>query len=292
MTKILITGVTGFIGSNLFDLLKLNGYDVFGISNSQSKDSISKISLLNKSKLNSYIKKNNFDIIIHLAAIIDENDPLKILQNNYFSTMNLLQSCVENNIHNFIFASSHAVYGKTNYLPIDEDHPTFPQSSYGITKLMEENLCRFFKNYFNLNITILRISSVFGEYQKKTKLIPNLILNAYDKKQIVLHQYENGFQIMDMIHVDDVCNSILCSLKNMKNSGIYNIASGNPITVKDIAHYTQKITDSKILIKKMVGKTNHFTYETSKAKKFLKFNSKIKFEKKFQSLFDTTIQNH
>jgi len=291
MTRILITGATGFIGSHLFDLLLSKGYDVCGISNSQSKGSISKIPLLNKNKLNSYFKKNNFDIVIHLAAIIDDKDPLKILHTNYSCTMNLLQTCVENNVSNFIFTSSHAVYGKTNYLPIDEEHLTSPQSSYGITKLMEENLCRLFKNYFNLSTIILRITSVFGEDQNKTKLIPNLFLNAYNEKQISIHQYKNGFQIMDMIHVDDVCDSILCSLKNMKQSGIYNIASGNPITVKEIAHCVQEITNSKILVKKLNAETNHFTYDVSKAKKFLKFKSKIKFEEKYQSLFDDIIQN-
>jgi len=292
MTRILITGATGFIGSHLFDLLLSRGYDVSGISNSQSKKSISKISLLDKNKLNSYFRKNNFDVVIHLAAILDDKDPLKILHTNYSCTMNLLQLCIKNDVSNFIFSSSHAVYGKTNYLPIDEEHSTSPQSSYGITKLMEENLCRLYRNYFNLNTIILRITSVFSEDQKKTKLIPNLVLNAFNEKQIIIHQYKNGFQIMDMIHVDDVCNSILCSIKNMKYSGIYNIASGNPITVKEIAHHIQKITDTKITIKNIHAKTNHFTYDTSKAKKFLKFKSKIKIEKKFQSFFDDIIQNN
>jgi len=292
MTKILITGATGFIGSHLFDLLLSQGYDVFGISNSYEKKLISKISLLNKHKLNSFFKKNKFDVVIHLASILEHKNPLKILHTNYSCTMNLLQSCLENNVSNFIFASSHAVYGKTNYLPIDEEHPTIPQTSYGITKLMEENLCRLFNNYFNLSIIILRITSVYGEDQKKTKLIPNLILNSFHDKKIILHKYKNGFQIMDIIHVDDVCNSILCSIKSKQNFGIYNICTNTSITVKEIASNIQKINHSKIIIKDIDEQTNHFTYDTKKANKFLKFSSKIKFEKRFQSLYDKIIQNN
>jgi len=289
MTKILITGATGFIGSHLFDLLLSEGFDVCGISNTRTKKYISKIPLHDKNTLNSYFKKNNFDVVIHLASIIDDKDSLKILHNNYSCTMNILETCVKNNVPNFIFTSSHAVYGKTNYLPIDEKHSTNPQSAYGITKLIEENLCRFFQNHFNLNTIILRITSVYGENQDKKKLIPNLILNG---EKIILHKYKNGFQIMDMIHVNDVCNSILCCLKNKKNSAVYNIATGVPITVKEIAENVQKINHSKIIIKNLVHKTNHFTYDTTKAKQNLKFTSKVNFEKNFQTLFDGIIQNN
>lgn len=292
MTKILITGATGFIGSHLFDLLLSQGYNVFGISNSYTKKSISKISLLNEQKLNSFFKKNKFDVVIHLASIIEHKNPLKILHTNFSCTMNVLQSCLKNNVSTFIFASSHAVYGKTNYLPIDEEHPTIPQTSYGITKLMEENLCRLFNNYFHLNTIILRITSVYGEDQKKTKLIPNLILNSFNDKKITLHKYKNGFQIMDIIHVDDVCNAILCSIKSKQNFGIYNIGTNTSITVKDIASNIQKINHSKIIVKDIDNQTNHFTYDTKKANKFLKFSSKIKFEKKFQSIYNKIIQNN
>ena len=292
MNKILITGATGFLGTHLYDFLLSKGYDVYGISHTKTKKSISKISLLNKTKLDSFMKKHNFDVVIHLASILENKDPLKILDTNYSCTKNILQSCIKYNVSNFIFTSSHAVYGETHYLPIDEEHPTSPQSSYGLTKLIEENLCSLFQNYFNLNVIILRITSVYGEEQKKTKFIPNLILSSLDKKKIILHKYTNGFQIMDMIHVDDVCNSIFCSLKHMKNSGIYNIASGKPITVKTIAENISKIHNSELIIKNINKKTNHFTYNTTKAKNSLKFNAKIKFGKKFSSLYDYVVHNN
>jgi nucleoside-diphosphate-sugar epimerase len=291
MTKILITGVNGFIGTHLNDFLSSKGYSTIGITHSQINKSFQKISLLNPTKLNSFLKNNNFDTVIHLASLIEHSDPLKILNVNYNTTLNLLKSCVKNNVSNFIFASSHAVYGETRYLPIDETHITNPQTSYGISKLMGENLCKIFNNYFKLNTSILRISSVYGNNQPKTKLIPKLILNSKKSKKIILHKHKNGFQIMDMIHVDDVCNSILCAIKTQKNFGIYNIATGKSITVEDIAKNIKKINNSKISIKNISKNTNHYKYNTRKASSDLKFKSKIKFERKIEDIYYNVIQN-
>ena len=291
MTKILITGVTGFIGSNLYDFLSSKDYSVIGISHSQNNTLFPKISLLNYTKLNSFMEKNNFDIVIHLASLIEHSDPLKILNVNYNSTFNLLKSCVKNNVSNFIFSSSHAVYGKTRYLPIDETHNTYSKTSYGISKLMGENLCKLFNNNFNLNTSILRISSVYGKNQPKTKLVPNLILNSMKSKKIFLNKYKNGFQIMDMIHVDDVCNSIFCAIKNHKNFGIYNIATGKSITVEDIAKHIRKINNSEIIINNIPKKINHYKYDVKRAISDLKFNSKISFDRKIKEIYYDVIQN-
>jgi UDP-glucose 4-epimerase len=291
MVRILITGITGFIGTHLNELLLQKGYDVYGISNSVSKKSISKISLLDKNNLDLFFQKNKFDIVIHLASIIDSKDPMKIFNNNFFSTMNLLFACRKYNITNFIFASSHAVYGRTQYLPIDERHPTNPQSSYAICKLMEENLCRFFQYQFNLNTIILRITSVYGCKQHKSKLIPKLIINSIHKKNIILNKYKNGFQIMDIIHVNDVCNSILCCLQNIKNSGVYNIATGSSINVKEIGEILKEIHPIKISVKSLPVETNHFFYDTSKSRKNLKFKSQIRLKNQLPEIF-SGYQNH
>lgn len=290
MTKILLTGITGFIGTHLQKLLLERGYDVYGISKSTSKNSISKISLLDKNKLNIFFQKNKFDIVIHLASIIDSKDSMKIFNNNYFSTLNLLLACKKYNISNLIFASSHAVYGKTQYLPIDERHPTNPQSSYGITKLMEENLCKFFQYEYNLNTIILRITSVYGYNQDKRKLIPKLVMNSI-KKNINLEKYKNGFQVMDIIHVNDVCNAILCSLQNLKKPGVYNIATGHPITVKEIAEMLNEIHPSKIFIKNQSKEVNHFFYDPNEARKNLNFKARINLKNQLSEIF-TKYQNN
>ena len=78
MKNILITGAKGFIGTNLNNFLSSKGYSTIGITHSQINKSFQKISLLNPTKLNSFIKNNNFDTVIHLASLIEHSDPLKI----------------------------------------------------------------------------------------------------------------------------------------------------------------------------------------------------------------------
>jgi len=270
--KILITGATGFIASRLIPYLIKKGYNVDGLSRRKvKKPNIYQISLLNSKKLNKFLKKKQYDVIVHLAAQIEEKTPISILSNNYKTTLNLLQSCKNNNSPKFIFASTHGVYGKTNYVPIDEEHQLNPISNYAISKLISENVCKLFNNSYELNLNILRISSVYGEGQNLKRLIPSLLSNSLTKKKMVIYKYNNGFQIMDLIHIDDVCRAIDLSIKSKKKFGIYNIASGHAITAEDIAKNISKISKSIIQIKKINKTTNHFFYDISKAKKEIKF---------------------
>lgn len=292
MRKILVTGASGFIGTNLCKFLSSKNFSIKGISHSNQTEKFPKISLLNLTQLNTFFKKNHFDTVIHLASLIENDDPLKIQNVNYDITMNLLNCCVRNKVPNFIFASSHLVYGKTNYLPIDENHSTNPQTPYGISKLIGENLCKLFHNNFDLNTIILRISSVYGKNQPKSKLIPNFILRSKQSKSLLLHNYTNGYQLMDMIHVDDVSNSFYCAIKSKRKFGLYNIATGNSITVEDIAAKINNIKNSELLIKNVSKKTDHFLYNTKKAKTELKFSSKIKFENVIKKLYRDINENN
>lgn len=281
--KILITGADGFIGKNLLEYLSKKNFSVIGISRKISNEKLRKISLLNLKNLQTFINRNKFDVVIHLAASINEEDPNTMLKNNYISTLNLLNACKFTK--KFIFTSSHAVYGKSQYLLIDENHPTNSVTNYGLSKIICENLCKMFHYSYNLDTFILRLSSVYGKGQPSKTLIPTLISHSLNKESIMLHQYKNGYQIMDMINIQDVCQAIYRSIKSKKSFGIYNIATGNPITVKEIADEIIKINPSKTIIKKVSRNCNHFLYDTSKAKTDLQFESKIDFKKSLSLLF-------
>lgn len=281
--KILITGADGFIGKNLLEYLSQKNISVIGISRKISNKKLQKISLFNTKKLQSFIIRNKFDTVVHLAASINEEDPDTMLKNNYITTLNLLNAC--KSINKFIFTSSHAVYGKSEYLPIDEKHPKNSVTNYGLSKIICENLCKMFHFSYNLDMHILRLSSVYGKSQTSKTLIPTLISNSINNKSIQLHQYKNGYQIMDLINIQDVCHAIYLSIKSKKSFGIYNIATENPITVKEIVDEINKINPSKITNKKISSNCNHFLYDTSKAKTELRFKSKINFKKSLSTLY-------
>ncbi len=279
--KILITGATGFIGNNLVEYLESKKYIVFGISRSKTDKKIKNISLDDETKLKNYFKKNKFDVVIHLSSTLNNDNPKTIFNENISSLITLLECCKINKIKKFIFASSHMVYGDTNYLPIDEVHHTNPKNNYGIMKLINENICKMYSINYNLDISILRISSVYGKGQSKKLLIPTLIRNYLFSKELNIHKYKNGFQSMDLIHIDDVCQAIEATCRLKDKFDIFNIATGDSITAMEIAKIFLKIDNtSKIKIKKINQTTNHFFYDISKARKKLKFKPKIKVTQK------------
>lgn len=272
--KVLLTGASGFIGTNLMDFLTKEGHSLHGLAlHSLEKKNIRNITLSDFDKLNSHFNENEYDIVIHLAAQIENVNPLQMYNANCKNTINLLEICKNHNIKKFIFTSSHAVYGEAQNLPIGEDHQVSPKTIYGNSKLIAEEICKMYNQYYGLNVIILRLSSLFGELQSTKYLIPRLIQSSLQDNSITLHKYSNGFQEMDLINIFDVCTAINLSCKSKIKFGIFNIASGNKVTVEDIANLLSKILGKiDIKIKKLSSKTNHYVYNISRAKSELGFN--------------------
>jgi len=264
--KILITGSSGFIGSNLVNYLRKYGYTVYGLSRSKTSDkNIFNIDLSNQHKLNENLQKNQYDAVIHLAAEIYNSDPFVLFEANCKNTLNLLSACKTNSINKVIFASTHLVYGDSQYLPIDEEHPLNPISNYAISKLIAENICKMFFLSYGTEIITLRISSVVGFGQPETFVIPTILNQIINKREIVLHKYENGFQLMDLVRIDDVCKVFHQACKSKIKYGVYNAASGKPVTIQDLLSSLSKITTiGKIKTKHIKKKTNHFVYDIKK----------------------------
>ena len=183
--------------------------------------------------------KQNYDAFIHLAAELDESSK-KLIPVNVNLTKRLLKVCLKNKINRFIFTSSHLVYGKTEYLPIDENHPTKPKTNYGKSKLLAEKFCRKFSTENDMEVSILRISSVFGTGQNENYVIPRMLNDAISKN-IILHKFSNGFQLMDLVYVDDVSKAILCACRS-KKTGIYNLSSGVGITPFELGKILSKLS--------------------------------------------------
>ena len=285
--RVLLTGASGFLGSHLISHLENDKNYVTCLS----RDILS-----NEKKLYDFIKlqqskmKSNYDVFIHLAAELD-NTSQKLFLSNVKLTKKLLNICSKTKIKRFVFASSQMVYGKTKYLPIDEEHKTKPITNYGKSKLLAERLCNQTKNNLNVEITILRISSVYGSSQNKKFVIPKMFKDLISKK-LTVHKFLNGFQLIDFVHVDDVCNAILKSCKS-KNTGIYNIASGTGITPYDITKIISKFVDNcEIIIENKNQYTNHSFYEITKAYNEIQFKPRIKLnEKILKSWFKLFLKN-
>src|SRR5689334_14610552 len=286
--KILVSGHTGFIGSNLMPKLQKLGHEVEGISRKPTNSSHKTHAIdLRSNHLAKKIKTANFDAIIHLAADTNEKRLSSMINENVVTTLNILEFAREKNIKKFVFASGHNVYSSSNVLPIKENFPTVPFTNYGYTKLLSENLVSYYSSNFHINAIILRISVIYGNRFPRKNTIGKII-NKYKKSRpIFLHKYKNGFQKVDLVNVHDVCDAIIKTLTLKKKYAVYNIASGTPVTVKDVIKILQNNnirSKSKISVKNIEKKRPHFYYDIKTAKTKLGFKPKISLEEGIASL--------
>ncbi len=300
--KILVTGGAGYIGSKIcHDLLSKN-HNVFIIDNLSTgfKKLIPKKAnfffgnILEKKKVINIIKKNNIDVVMHLAASLSveesEKKPKKYFINNVLGTKKLLEACAFCNIKYFIFSSTCAVYGNVNK-KIRENHIVKPKSIYAKTKLQGELLVKNYAKKHKFYYAILRYFNVAGADLKNNigcinqnnQLIKNLCL-CIKKIDYKLKIYGNKYKtkdgtcIRDYIHLNDISKIHILSLKNLiklKKSFLINCGYGNGYSVLDIVNKFEKILNikiKKIYCKKRPGDIPSAVNDPTAMRKKLKLN--------------------
>jgi UDP-glucose 4-epimerase len=251
-SRIFVTGGAGFIGSHLIDKLLKNGYYVTVLDNFSSGriGNIAKHLNTNNFKLirgdirqKEIVKKaiSDSEAVIHLAALIDVeqsvDNPFETHDVNVNGTLTILEEARKRHIRKFIFASSTAVYGDTNKLPLKEEIPARPISPYGASKASAENYCIAFYRSYGLKTCILRYFNVYGSNGKSSKysgVITSFLNNAINHKPLII--FGKGEQTRDFIHVEDVVSATLAALENDRCAGeTLNICTGVPTTVNHLA---------------------------------------------------------
>ncbi len=273
--KILVVGGAGYIGSHfvLEAHKKGNEVTVFDDLSSGSKlnlnDNIALTvgSTLSKKDLDEVMSSDNFDVAVHLAAFKAAGEsmlnPGKYASNNIIGGLNLIESCVKNNIKNIIFSSSAAVYGTPQYTPIDEAHPVLPINYYGYSKLIIEQNLKWFSKLKGIRYASLRYFNAAGydDDCKKFKvesdpqnLIP-LVMEVALKKRNQLKVFgddyttPDGTGIRDYIHVTDLAEGHLASIDYIINEDEnleINLGTGEGFSVLDIIKKTEIISNKKI----------------------------------------------
>ncbi len=281
--NILVTGGAGFIGSNIVDTLISLGHRTTVIDNLSTgkleyvnqRSNFYKIDL-KSNRVKEVLKQENINYAIHHAAQIDVqksiNDPIFDAQNNIIGTLNLLQSCVQAGVNKVVYASSAALYGQPDYLPIDEKHPVKAMSPYGISKHTPEHYLRMFKEIYNLNYTILRYSNVYGPRQDSTgeggvvSIFVDRMLNG--QAPII---YGDGEQTRDFIYVDDIVSANIVALSN-GNGELVNISYNVRNSINSLYKSINNILGSNlkpIYKKEREGDIKNSVMDNSRAKKIL-----------------------
>lgn len=230
------------------------------------------------------------DVVVHAAAYIDVAEsmekPLLYLDNNVLGTASIVKASLDAGIHLFVYLSSAAVYGNPVKLPIDEDHPVTPLSPYGLSKLMGEDAVKFFSRY-GLKHVILRLFNVYGPGQKAeyAGVITRFLEKASEKLPPVI--YGDGEQTRDFIYVDEVAKAVELTIKTSHVNEIFNIGSGNPVKVRDLAKLVMrlfKIKGEPVYGEQRIGDIEHSCADIAKAKSLLGFEPKIGLEEGLKKL--------
>lgn len=303
MSKIIITGASGFVGANLVKKkLKKNEIYVFArkesntwrLNDVKSEINIERINFGNKSKIQSAINKINPDYVFHLATYGGypfQQDIEKIIESNVTYSVNLMQVLSEyGRLEKFVNIGSSSEYGpKTK--PMQETDLAEPVFPYGITKWTQTYFSKYFFMKYGLPSVTLRLFSVYGPLEEPGRLIYDIMIHILKNKTLKLSSKKVK---RDFIFVDDVIEAIkkISTTSNIEGE-IFNVGSGKEYSIEDVIKIVQgklkkdlKVSWGNIEKQRSFETDNHWIADISKTKKELKWKPKINLEKGLAETFE------
>ena len=258
-SRIVITGVAGFIGSNLAKHFYNKNKVVVGIDDFSSGflDNLSWANDCDKNRFQLHtlnicnepifdILRRN-DIIIHCSGLaplpVNQEQPCHSITNNVAGTANLLEAARRNGAKHVIFASTSAVYENNTKFPCKESDSVNPTLIYSLGKRFCEEICQSFFTLYGLQYTILRFFNVYGPHhdcmRKNPPFVAYLIKSFYEETVPLLHS--SGDQRRDYIYIDDLIKLVDAVTNNLSkaNTKIYNVSSGSNVSVNEIVTFVQ-----------------------------------------------------
>lgn len=292
--KILLTGGAGFIASHVADAYIAAGHTVAIIDNLSSgerknlnpKAKFYRADIRNLPALLKIFKKERPDAVNHHAAFISVTDsvkkPAETFEINAAGTLNVLLAAASANAKKFIFSSTGgAIYGDPKKLPATEATPPHPLSPYALTKLVDEELIKYFGEAYRLNYTILRYANVFGPRQKAQAgagIFP--IFMGEMKKKVRPYIFGDGKKSRDYVYVGDVARANVLALARGSRETI-NICTNRQITDQQVYDAIAKAMGFKQTATyrpRREGEVEHMAMSWAKAKKILGWRPMVKFE--------------
>ena len=264
MTKILVTGSSGFIGSKLLSKLRLGAEEVLGISSAFGD-------ITDKAIWDDIPPQ---DVVIHLAGLTfvpnSWKDPVEYFRVNTHGTIQALEYCRKHNAR-FIFFSSY-LYGNPDKLPILESADLNSLNPYALSKKLAEDICKFYSENFGVKVLIFRPFNIYGPDQPDTFLIPSVITQTRKTPNIQVKDLEPR---RDYIYIDDVVDAIIKGLDYKGEFDIFNLGTGISYSVAQLIDIIQHTMDSNLMVTSSNEKRQSEIMDTiadiSKAKRILKW---------------------
>jgi len=295
MSKFLVTGGAGFIGSHITQRLVESGHSVRVLDNFSSgkpqnlEAVISKIEFIEgdiRSTETCLKVCGGMDYVLHQAALRSVpksmKDPAEYNAVNIGGLLNMLEAAKINKIKRFVFASSSSVYGDISKFPEREDFLPQPISPYALTKLVGEHYCKIFSCHWGLETVALRYFNVFGPRQslddEYAVVVPKFIhCIMHDQSPPI---YGDGRQSRDFTFVDNVVQANILAAQKDFPGRVFNVASGRDYSVLDLVKILNRIMGKSIkpaFLDKRAGDVFKTLANISQARKFLDFRPLVDF---------------
>lgn len=274
MTKILVIGGAGYIGSHVVKELLENGFETLvfdNLSTGSEKNLFAQASFIKGDilDLNALEKamRQNVDAVVHLAAkkAVGESmeKPEFYAQNNLCGSIHILNTMLKFGVKHLVFSSSAAVYGMPSYLPIDENHPVHPINFYGYTKAAMEEYMAWYARLKDFNYIALRYFNAVGyaldgsittREKNPQNLLPIVMEVASGKRDKLIifgsdYDTPDGTCQRDFIHVSDLATAHVLAIKKLlsdKKSYVLNLGTGKPTSVKEIVDATENVVGKRL----------------------------------------------
>ena len=267
--KVLVLGGVGFIGSNLAirlvaeeakvtlvdSMIPHHGGNLFNIEPIQEYCKVNFSDIRDAHSLRYLVQGQ--DIIFSLAGQVNHldsmEDPFTDLEINCLSQLNLLEVCRKfNPTVKIIYSSTRQVYGRPQYLPVDEKHPIVPVDVNGINKVAGENYYSLYAKVYDMDCTSLRLTNTYGPRQfirgSRQGFTGIFLRKAIEGQPIVL--FGNGQQRRDFNYVEDVVTALLLAASTPEASGnVYNLGHHHSYSLLDFIHILQNFCDFEYEIK-------------------------------------------
>lgn len=293
--RVLITGITGFVGSHLAKRLTDVGAVVYGMSRTTERERVMKGDVLDFPSVDRIMKDRHIGICIHLAgeSLVEsgQKDPYHTYRVNIQGTLNVLESARKNKIEKVIIASTSHVYGE-NKPPFREEHLPKPSRPYETSKACVDLIAQSYADTFGLPIAIPRFVNIYGPGDLNfDRLIPRII------KSLLCHtplKLWGGSAVRDYLYIDDAVSAYVClaaiDVSQVGKNRIFNFGGGNVISVKKLVDTIACLSGEKLRIEKIESvrklEISHQYVTWMKAKKVLGWKPAFSLEEGLKSALD------
>jgi UDP-glucose 4-epimerase len=272
MSRVLVTGGAGYVGSVCSEELLRQGYEVSIVDNLSTghRHAVPEgaefflLDIGDAAGMRRVLASKNFDAVFHFAAkaLIPESvtDPAVFYRVNVVAATTMIDAVLEAGIKRFIFSSTAAVYGNPVEVPIPEDHPKEPVNSYGETKLAFERLLEWYSKAYGIGVCAFRYFNASGatlahgeEHMPETHILPLLLEAAVGERECFTiygcnYPTPDGTCVRDYVHVLDIAQAHILALRTINSQGfsVYNIGLGKGYSVREVHTRAERMTGLKI----------------------------------------------